>query len=502
MAVISLVFLFSLVSYGCSAPTAKPIIHPLKPLVERGGTIQLTCSMQCPDAEVQWEGLDTDLGNIISNHTQSILTLSNATVNTEGTKMCSGRCQGKSQAEMAMVKLNVYSFPDTLQLDSQPKMLTVGQPAHLLCSMSHIYPHSALTLSWFQGEEQLEASKETEEEEMEDSEDQMFVYHSELELPRVAEDVTYKCKATLEVEGEIFAKERTAIAITSTTTTQEILGATATDALTPTSTATDALTPTSTATNALTPTSTATDALTLTSGRTSQTSALELLTMADWKSSGVTTTSLLRLVSTKHTSSGTSVVTPTAAPTLESLTEDHNSITVVNNSTETSYPTDQELTAKPLSTTEGPTTKPVSPTGDFSTEGTTGKPKDHCRPTIVPVPTQGTLGGTLRITCQAAKCSRDVRIQWVETPVAQSRYRLEEAEGRSTLMVEDLSLEHQGVYRCVAIANQPRIATLHVVVSADVVNTDALFTIGVTGSLFGLILTGYITHRWRQRQRW
>lgn len=48
---------------------------------------------------------------------------------------------------------------------------------------------------------------------MEDSEDQLFVYHSELELPRVAEDVTYKCKATLEVEEEVFVHERVAIAI-------------------------------------------------------------------------------------------------------------------------------------------------------------------------------------------------------------------------------------------------------------------------------------------------
>ncbi|XP_060551061.1 mucosal addressin cell adhesion molecule 1 [Pantherophis guttatus] len=474
MAMISLVFLFSLVCYGCSLPTSKPAIQPRKPLVERGGTIQLICSMDCPDAEVQWEGLDTDLGNIISNHTQSILTLSNATINMEGTKLCSGQCQGTPS--QAKVELNVYSFPDTLQLDSQPQTLTVGQPARLLCSMSHVYPHGVLTLSWFQGDEQLEASKEMEEEEMEGSEDQLFVYHSELELPRVAEDVTYKCKATLEVEGEVFVHERVAIAITGPKSTQELLSATESIALTPTS------------------------------GRISQTSAPELFTTADWKSSVGTTTSLLDLVSTKQTSSGTSVATPTAAPTLESLTEDHNSITLVNNSAGSSYPTDEELTTKPISTTEGttekPTTKPVSTTNGFSTEGTTEKPKDLCRPTIVPVPAQGIMGGALRITCQTAKCSRDVQIQWVETPAAQSQYRLEEAEGRSTLMVESVSLEHQGVYRCVAIASPPRTATLRVVVSADVVNTDALFTIGATGSLFGLIITGYIAHRWRQRQRW
>ncbi|XP_058028875.1 mucosal addressin cell adhesion molecule 1 isoform X2 [Ahaetulla prasina] len=473
MAMISFAFLLSLVCYGCSLPTSKPAIRPLKPLVERGGTIQLICSMDCPGAEVQWEGLDIDLGDIISNHTQSVLTLSNATISTEGTKMCSGQCQGRPS--QAKVELKVYSFPDTLQLDFQPKLLHVGQPARLLCSMSHVYPHGALTLTWFQGDEQLEASKETEEEEMGDSEDQLFVYHSELELPRVAEDVTYKCKATLEVEEEVFVHERVAITITGPKSTQELLSVTKSIALTPTS------------------------------GRISQTSAPELLTTANWKSSAGITTSLLGLVSSKHNSSGTSVVTPTAASTLKSLTEGPNSITVGNNST--SYPIDRELSAKPLSTTEGATerpttTKPVSTANGFLTEGATEKTKDPCRPTIVPVPAQGTLGGALRITCQTAKCSRDVQIQWVETPLAQSQYRLEEAEGRSTLMVERVSLEHQGVYRCIAIASPPRIATVRIVVSADVVNTDALFTIGATGSLFGLIITGYIAHRWRQRHRW
>uniref|UniRef100_A0A8C5SWS6 Ig-like domain-containing protein n=1 Tax=Laticauda laticaudata TaxID=8630 RepID=A0A8C5SWS6_LATLA len=94
------------VVYWGFLPEHGPAIQPLKPLVERGGTIQLICSMDCPEAEVQWEGLDTDLGNIVSNHTQSILTLSNTTINMEGTKMCSGWCQETSY--LATVELNVY----------------------------------------------------------------------------------------------------------------------------------------------------------------------------------------------------------------------------------------------------------------------------------------------------------------------------------------------------------------------------------------------------------
>ncbi|XP_015684424.1 mucosal addressin cell adhesion molecule 1 [Protobothrops mucrosquamatus] len=389
--------------------------------------------MDCPGAEVEWEGLDTDLGNIISDQEQSILTLSSATINMEGTKACSGQCpQGVSS--VAKVELKVYY---TLQLDSQPKTLTVGRPARLLCSISHVYPHGALTLSWFRGDEPLEASRELEEEEMEEEEEQLFVYRSELELPTVAEAVAYKCKATLKIDERNFAEEKVATAMAS----------------------------------------------------------------------------------------------PKSTSTLESLTKDHNSITGVNNLTGSSDPTDQELTTKPLSTangfstggtteklttkplsmtsgfstggsTEEPTTNPLSMANRFSTGGTTEKPKDACRPMIVPVPAEGTMGSTLRITCQTSECRRGVQIQWVETPVAQSRYRLEEAEGQSTLMVENVSLEHQGLYRCVAIASPPRIASLRVVVSAANVNTDALFTIGATGSLLGLIIVGYVSHRWRQRRRW
>ncbi|XP_063146961.1 mucosal addressin cell adhesion molecule 1 isoform X2 [Candoia aspera] len=311
MAVISFVLLFSLVCCSCSHPTSKPTIQPQKPLVERGGAIQLVCSMDCPGAEVQWEGLDTDLGNIVSNYTHSILTLTNATINMEGTKSCSGGCQGTPSLEK--VELNVYS-------------------------------------------------------------------------------------------------------------PQEVLRATGSTILT------------------------------LTSGKTSQTAAPELPTTADWKSSFGTTTSPLPLVSTNYPTSGASVVTATA--TLESPAKDKNSVTVVSNTTGSSCPTDQEFTTQPLPTSNS-----------FSTESATEKPEDPCCPVIIPVPAVGITGDALRITCQAAGCGKGIQIQWVETPMAQSQYHLEEAEGQSTLMVESVGLEHQGVYQCVAMASQPRIASLDVTVS-------------------------------------
>ncbi|KAM3855758.1 mucosal addressin cell adhesion molecule 1 [Vipera latastei] len=408
--------------------------------------------MDCPGAEVEWEGLDTDLGNIISDQRQSILTLSSATINMEGTKLCSGECHGVPS--VAKVELKVYSFPDTLQLDSQPKTLTVGQPARLLCSMTHVYPHGALTLSWFQGDEQLEASRETEEEVMEEEEEQLFVYRSELELPTVAEafescmqrnfilmyadwctfKVTIKLLLLLLLLLLLFVVVIIIILLVPFLTDQKLTTK-------PLSTTNGFSTEGATEKPATKPLSTTNGFST--EGATEKPATKPLSTANGFSTEGATEKSATKPLSTAN---GFSTEGTTEKPATKPL------------STTNGFSTE--------GATEKPVTKPLSMANSFSTEGTTEKPKDPCRPLIVPVPAQGTMGGALRITCQASECRRDVQIQWVETPVAQSRYRLEEAEGRSTLTVENVSLEHQGVYRCVAIASPPRIASLRVVVSA------------------------------------
>uniref|UniRef100_A0A8C0ILW6 Intercellular adhesion molecule N-terminal domain-containing protein n=1 Tax=Chelonoidis abingdonii TaxID=106734 RepID=A0A8C0ILW6_CHEAB len=71
-------------------------VLPLEPLVQIGGSIQLNCSLDCPDGKPQWKGLDTNLGNIISTPTYSLLLITNAAVAMAGTKFCTGNCQGKS----------------------------------------------------------------------------------------------------------------------------------------------------------------------------------------------------------------------------------------------------------------------------------------------------------------------------------------------------------------------------------------------------------------------
>ncbi|KAH0625816.1 hypothetical protein JD844_034099 [Phrynosoma platyrhinos] len=495
MALISFGILLSFVWCNCGLPMPTLIIHPEKPLVERGKSIQLNCSMDCPGGKVQWEGLDIELGNIVSNHTYSILTVTKATINMEGMKFCTGQC--KRRPYQNKVALQVYSFPDTLQLESQPQIITAGQPARLFCSMTHVYPPGALTLSWFQGAEKLDAAEE-DEEEMEDSQEQLFLYRSILEVPATVEGMAYKCRATLEVEEKTFSREK--VANVSLQATQGV------------------------------PTMTEETTFTLKTVRTSPMGPSVPSTTADGISFVAATSGLPPLHFTKpHTTAAPAVVS-TAFPSLESVAKTN--LVVVNrtlshtetplaetwrrslepetraNSTSTLLHvtaasaelgvslTDRQFTISPASTDNSPLpTVATEKSHSFTTTE-----QDLCHPVIKLIPPQGTTGGTLRISCHVVKCSDSIEIQWVETPASQIQYQLEEAEGQSTLIVESVSLEHQGVYQCVTRTNQPRMASVRVVLSDDKFSTDALITIGTAGSLLGLVITGYMSRRlWRQR---
>ncbi|XP_063003418.1 mucosal addressin cell adhesion molecule 1 [Elgaria multicarinata webbii] len=464
-------------------------VRPLKPLVERGGSVQLTCSMDCPGGKLQWVGLDTDLGDVASNHTYSVLTVANATISMEGVKMCTGQCQG--QDRQAKVLLKVYSFPDTLRLDSEPKAVTGGRPARLTCSMSYIYPLDTFTMSWFRGGERLDASDETAQE-MEEAQEQLFEYRSVLEVPEAPAGAEYKCQATLRAGGQTFQR----VALVGTQATTEIPAAVNETA------------------------------------RTSHVATPEPLTTESQDSSFVgTTTGLPHLLSTKRPTPGVSTAMVASTRTLESLAKTDSPTAVANASSGSLYPTVAEIwtssskaqpkTSPPVAqtpakfgvTSQVPSTtdqrftmEPISTKDYRSSEAVPEKPpgstprEDPCRPMITPVPSQGIAGEALRITCRTVGCSAGVQIRWVHTPVEQSRYGREEEDGTSVLVVESVTMEHQGVYRCAMMSAQPQIASLQVVVSAASFSTDSLITIGTAGSLLGLMITGYVSHRLRRRR--
>uniref|UniRef100_K7F6L1 Mucosal vascular addressin cell adhesion molecule 1 n=1 Tax=Pelodiscus sinensis TaxID=13735 RepID=K7F6L1_PELSI len=183
----------SLVFTTCCFPLFSPhpgqlTVLPQEPLVEVGGSIQLNCSLDCPNGKVQWKGLDTSLGNILSTPSYSLLSVTHATVAMGGTQTCTGHCQGSSFQKK--VDLQVYALPDTLQLETQPRALVAGE-----AGPSKVYPPSSLTLSWYQGDQRLHGT-ETEEE---SDEEELFSYHSELEVPgeKVTEGSAFRCEVAL-----------------------------------------------------------------------------------------------------------------------------------------------------------------------------------------------------------------------------------------------------------------------------------------------------------------
>ncbi|XP_054837565.1 mucosal addressin cell adhesion molecule 1 isoform X2 [Eublepharis macularius] len=473
-------------------------IHPKEPVVEVGGSVRLHCSMDCPGGKVQWEGLDTDLGDVISNGTSSILTVTNAAVRMEGMKICMGQCEGKSFQKT--VELQVYSLPDTLQLDSQPEVPRAGQTARLFCSVSHVYPAEAFTLSWFQGDHRVQCPVE---EDMEDSE--LFTFHSKLEIPVVAEHTTYRCEAKLQIGEHLFLQSRMVTihaqapqeirTTTKTTTSHSGRPVTATDG----SSSLEALTrslPTLHSTEhstILMPVAITTVAPILestTSPAIMINPSTGSLSPAANSFGKVLTVSSEPLDGALRTSAKLSMFTLT--PVTETLAK----LGVVSQALPT---TDQQPAAKLVSTTNDPPAKSSVATRrppNHTVEQATGL----CRPVITPFPPQGTMGGTLHITCHAVECHEDVQVRWEETPVAQSQYHQEKAEGQSTLTVDSVSLEHQGVYRCIVMTSQPRMASLRVIVTAGMFNTNTIIAIGAAGSLLGLIVTSYVFRRvWQQR---
>ncbi|XP_053159605.1 mucosal addressin cell adhesion molecule 1 isoform X2 [Hemicordylus capensis] len=450
-------------------------IHPQEPVVEHGGSIQLNCSMDCPGGKVEWQGLDTDLGNMISEGTYSILTVTNALPSMEGMKLCIGQCHSKIIQKK--VELKVYSLPDTLHVESKPKVLVAGQRARLSCSLSDVYPSGSLTLSWFRGDERLQGS-ETKVDDVEGPDWWLFNYRSELEVPAAEPGAAYRCEAELELGPKM-------ISLTS----QAVVSAPA----------------------APTAARTTETASTLVATRTSPGATPELpTTMVSESPNAATTSSFQPLRSTQNPTVVAPAVTNTAASS-PSPTVVGDVVTISQESATTKLATTTATATLPpateaaatltatwpasLLTSQQPDTDPV-PTEGFpsATEG------DPCRPVITPVPRQGVTGGPLRITCHVAECGGDVRIRWVQTPVDQSQYRQEEAKGQSTLAVESVSLEHQGDYRCVTVGGQTRMASLRVAVSAATFSTDSIIAVGTAGSLLGLIITGYVSRRMRQNR--
>ncbi|KYO42605.1 mucosal addressin cell adhesion molecule 1 [Alligator mississippiensis] len=482
-------------SCGGPLPSTSPALTvlPREPLVELGGSIQLNCSLDCPNGKVEWKGLDTNLGNILSFPSHSILQVTNAHVTTRGTKICLGLCQTIVQTS---VHLEVYSFPDTLQLDSEPKELVAGQPARLFCTMSKVYPPGGLILSWYRGDQKLETAEPEEDED----EDELLYYRAQLDVPAadVTEGAEFRCQAELFLSQpqRHFQQDR-AVAVPVAAVMKPSLEL----ATTPEIPKTEPPSAAETSSTARDPVSTAgpeipsspSGTLKLESPAPTENAATALVATAETLTPGWTApteipTAVLAVTSQPPGTEAASL--DPADTTRDSITGTSPDLVSWSPSTEPKDATGNSPTPEPISTW-----RPKSTTHDPLDSP---KTKATCNLFIRPVPPKGITGKALNVVCYT-ECREEVTIQWVKTPLALSWYQEELSEGKSTLRIDRVAPEHQGDYQCVLLSARPQIARLHITVSPDTFSANSAIAVGMAGSLLGLIITGFASHRlWKR----
>ncbi|KAM6107262.1 mucosal addressin cell adhesion molecule 1 [Pterocles gutturalis] len=454
--------LLLLVLGGCSGrPANKLSVVPREPVVRYGGSVRLNCSLACAGGTVQWRGLDTNLGSVISFPTHSLLHISRAVVATAGTKICQGTCHGRHYQHTADVK--VYALPDTLQLESEPRAPQPGQPPTLRCAARGVYPLVGLGLTWYRGDRALgEADFDVTE-----TEEELFDIVSTLPLAgkELGDRVEFRCEVTLSVGQETFTRVASVAASAGAVTEQ--LVATATSVGRPQTAVATTGTP-----------------------------------------------STARPVTTPEPR----VPTPNPAAALATTPREPNAETTLGTAAATEPPS----TAPQDLATGGPMAPPATAmlpgpgTASPPAQGTaahsvrwgsapagTGQPTGTtptCSLRIRSLPPTGTRGRALSIECQA-QCGGNATVRWLRTPVALSQYREEAAGGGSTLRLDRAEPRHQGRYQCVLRGQRSPAASLQLRLSDGSPSPGPAIAAGSTASLLGLLVAGAASRRLWKRLR-
>ncbi|NWS44458.1 MADCA protein, partial [Probosciger aterrimus] len=179
------------------------VVTPQEPVVPYGGSVRLNCSLHaCAEGMVQWKGLDTNLGSVTSFPTHSILHVSSAVVATGGTKICQGACHGHYYQRS--VNLRVYALPEELKLEAAPQAPVPGQPLSLRCSARGVYPYTGLLLTWYGGDQALQAADL----DVTETEEELFDIAATLAVDgkEVEEGMEFRCEVMLRVGQETFTR--------------------------------------------------------------------------------------------------------------------------------------------------------------------------------------------------------------------------------------------------------------------------------------------------------
>ncbi|NXS50681.1 MADCA protein, partial [Balaeniceps rex] len=453
-------------------PTGKLTVVPREAVVRYGGSAQLNCSLACVGGTVQWKGLDTNLGNITSFPTHSVLHISSAMVAMEGTKICQGTCEG--QQYQNTVDLKVYALPDTLELEVDPRTLVPGQPATLRCSARQVYPLAGVVLTWYWGDQKL---VDTQLNDME-TDEELFDIVSTLPVAgkEVGEGVEFRCEVTLSIGQETFTRVASVTVSAGAVTEQPVATATSTEspqtaaATTGSPSTAGPVTTTALPPESSVPTHDPTTALTTTPQEPDAETILELATATEPPS-------------TEHPAPHNLVAgSPTARPATTTLPSSG--------------------TASPPAEVRGTAVDSISwgsPVAEQATGLSVGT-VPACSLRIRSLPPNGTRGRALRIECRA-QCARNATVRWLWTPVALSQYREEVAGSSSTLWLDRAEPWHQGLYQCNLPGHRSPVVSLQLMVSDDRVSTGPAIAMGTTVSLLGLIVSGIMSHRLWKRFR-
>ncbi|NWU59004.1 MADCA protein, partial [Dromas ardeola] len=422
-------------------PADKLVVMPRQPVVRYGGSAQLNCSLACAGGTVQWKGLDTNLGSITSFPTHSILHVSSAVVAMAGTKVCQGTCHGQHYQQT--VYLKVYTLPDTLQLDADPRALEPGQPTSLRCSAQQVYPLTGLVLTWYRGDQALEV----EDFKVTETDEELFDIVSTLPVAGkdVVEGVEFRCEVTLSIGQETFTRVASVAASAGAVTEQPV--------------------------------------------------AMATFTGSPWTA-----------VATTESPSTARPVTTTALPPEPSVSTHDPSTALTTTAQDPGSPTARlATTTLPSSGTASPSTEAQGTAADSSVPAAKGTGLSMgtvpaCSLQIWSLPPNGTRGRALRIECHA-RCTGNATVRWLKTPVALSQYREEAAGSSSTLRLDHAEAQHQGHYQCILLGHHTQVVSLQLIVSDDMVSTGPAIAAGTTFSLLGLIVTSVMSRRLWKRFR-
>ncbi|XP_076028041.1 vascular cell adhesion protein 1b [Genypterus blacodes] len=178
-------------------------VQPRKALFRLGQRRQLRCSVHdCPgQADLTWTLLgDKPLtGSVNTSGAESVMTFDPVMIDHEATLLCKVSCGHESKHARASVQ--VYSFPEAPVIRGQDR-LRLGQEATLFCEVSDLYPVELLTLDWLRGDDLMQTNSDF----TPTSTSVLVLYSFTPNTEDRGENIT--CRATLDLQG-LAAEDRT-----------------------------------------------------------------------------------------------------------------------------------------------------------------------------------------------------------------------------------------------------------------------------------------------------